>query len=67
MKNELVGWCQWRLHYHKGYNLGKYGPNNDGVDNDFGNKTDEVVRQFQRDNYLKDDGIIGYNTVSILF
>ena len=67
MKNDLVGWCQWRLHYHKGYYLGNYGPNKDGIDNDFGNKTDEVVRQFQRDNYLSDDGVIGYNTVSILF
>ena len=67
MKNDLVGWCQWRLHYHKGYYLGDYGPNKDGIDNDFGKKTDEVVRQFQRDNYLSDDGVIGYNTVSILF
>ena len=67
MENHLIGWCQCRLKYHKGYDLGNYGPNGDGVDDKFYGKMDEVVRQFQRDNGLTDDGIIGYNTISILF
>ena len=67
MKNQLVGWCQNRLHYHKGYYLGEYGPNHDGVDNDYGSMTASVVGQFQRDNNLAADEIIGYDTVSILF
>lgn len=67
MTNSLVGWCQGRLKYHKGYDLGNFGPNGDGVDNNFGSKTDQVVYQFQIDNGLDPDRIIGYNTVSILF
>lgn len=72
MKNALVGWCQSRLHYHKGYYLGNYGPNGDGVDCDYGSMTASVVGQFQRDNlewnpYLEVDEIIGFDTISLLF
>lgn len=67
MSNHLVGWCQCRLKWHKGYDLGTSGINHDGVDDDFGSKTEEVVLQFQRDNNLEVDGIIGYNTISLLF
>lgn len=67
MKNHLVGWCQCRLRYHKGYGLGDSGINHDGVDDDFGPKTKEVTEQFERDNGLKVDGEIGYNVVSLLF
>ena len=77
MKNPLVGWCQDRLHYHKGYYLGKYGPNEHGVDNDFGSMTASAVGQFQRDNKewfkklygkdLEDDEEIGHDTITILF
>lgn len=67
MKNHLVGWCQCRLKYHKGYDLGNYGVNHDGVDDDFGSMTASVVGQFQRDNGLDADEIIGYDTISILF
>ena len=67
MKNHLVGWCQCRLKYHKGYDLGTSGVNNDGVDDCFGSTTESVVGQFQRDNNLDDDNIIGYNTISLLF
>ena len=72
MYNNLVGWCQCRLKYHKGYDLGKTGPNEDGVDNDFGAKTEQVTYQFQLDNQvwnpnLKADKIIGHDTISILF
>lgn len=77
MKNPLVGWCQARLKYHKGYYLGDTGPNGDGVDNDYGSITASVVGQFQRDNIewfkklygkeLEVDEIIGYDTITILF
>lgn len=77
MSNPLVGWCQSRLKYHKGYYLGDYGPNHDGVDNDYGPMTASVVGQFQRDNkewfkklYNKElevDETIGYDTITILF
>ena len=77
MKNPLVGWCQARLKYHKGYYLGDTGPNGDGVDNDYGSITASVVGQFQRDNKewfkklygkeLEVDEIIGYDTITILF
>lgn len=77
MSNPLVGWCQSRLKYHKGYYLGTTGPNHDGVDNDYGPMTASVVGQFQRDNkewfkklYNKElevDETIGYDTITILF
>jgi GH25 family lysozyme M1 (1,4-beta-N-acetylmuramidase) len=35
MKNNLIGWCQCRLRYHKGYDLGTSGINQDGVDDCF--------------------------------
>ena len=64
MKNALVGWCQNRLRYHKGYSI--------GIDNIYGSETKSVVTQFQKDNKaynpnLAVDGIIGYDTISILF
>jgi peptidoglycan hydrolase-like protein with peptidoglycan-binding domain len=34
------------------------------VDNIFGNNTEYAVRQFQRDENLDDDGIVGFNTWS---
>jgi len=36
------------------------------IDGDFGNKTDEVVRRFQKDANLKDDGIVGNGTWAAL-
>lgn len=67
MENNLIGWCQCRLRYHKGYDLGNSGINHDGVDDIFEETTQNVVTQFQRDNNLEIDGIIGYDTISILF
>ena len=67
MKNNLIGWCQCRLKYHKGYELGTSGINQDGVDDDFGQITHDVVMEFQYDNGLMQDGIIGYDTISLLF
>ena len=58
-RNELVKWCQERLRAHKGYSI--------GIDGIYGTETERVVRQFQRDNGLINDGIIGKNTISILF
>ena len=72
MENPLVEWCQKRLKYHKGYDLGKY-----DCDGKYGNDTEKVVIQFQKDNQewfkklynrkLEVDGIIGYDTITILF
>ena len=64
MQNALVGWCQNRLKYHKGYSL--------AIDNIYGSETKSVVKQFQIDNRpynpkLQVDGIIGRDTISILF
>ena len=68
MKNHLIGWCQCRLKYHKGYDLGDSGVNRDGVDDCFGYMTASAVGQFQRDNNLEPvDEIIGYDTISLLF
>lgn len=46
----------------KGYNLGKY-----GADSIFGNATLKAVKQFQKNNGLKDDGIVGEKTWNKLF
>ena len=67
MTNHLVGWCQCRLKYHKGYDLGTSGITRDGVDDVFGSKTDSVTYQFQIDNGLTPDRIIGHDTIYLLF
>lgn len=67
MENNLIGWCQCRLKYHKGYDLGTSGINHDGVDDCYGKTTENVVYEFQNDNNLNADGIIGYDTISLLF
>lgn len=45
----------------RGYDLGSY-----GADGDFGNKTLEAVKKFQKDNGLAVDGIVGVNTWAAL-
>lgn len=60
-RNSLVKWCQDRLINHKHYTI-PYGA--DGV---FGSGTENIVKQFQRDNRLAVDGIIGKNTINLLF
>lgn len=49
-----------------GYDLGPYGPAKDGIDGDFGKKTDAAVRAFQKDNGLTVDGIVGPKTWAAL-
>lgn len=58
-RSSLVKWCQGRLRNHKGYSI--------GIDGIYGAETERVVKQFQQDNGLTADGIIGKNTISILF
>jgi len=41
-----------------GFNLGSW-----GADGDFGNATDIAVKQFQKDNNLLVDGVVGENTI----
>ena len=53
MCGNLVKWTQYALN-QCGYNL--------VVDGIFGHKTDEAVREFQRDNDLTVDGIVGIKT-----
>ena len=44
-----------------GYNLQPY-----GADGDFGKKTEEAVREFQRDHGLEQDGIVGPKTLAAM-
>ena len=53
MCGNLVKWIQYALN-QCGYNL--------VVDGIFGHKTDEAIREFQRDNDLTVDGIVGIKT-----
>lgn len=44
----------------KGYNLGKFGPNHDGIDGHYGAATENAVAAFQEDMELQNrDGIVG--------
>lgn len=45
-----------------GYNLGTYGDNKDGIDGDYGSKTVNAVRAFQKKVNIKVDGICGPKT-----
>ena len=44
-----------------GYSLPKY-----GADGDFGNETDAAVKQFQKDNKLFQDGVVGSKTYAAI-
>lgn len=57
MKNDHVLWLQNRL-YELGYKIDR--------DRKFGPKTKEVVKQFQRDRKLDDDGYVGTDTTKEL-
>ena len=45
-----------------GYNLGTYGDNKDGIDGEYGTKTVNAVRAFQKKVNIKVDGICGPKT-----
>jgi peptidoglycan hydrolase-like protein with peptidoglycan-binding domain len=49
-----------------GYNIGNTGPNGDGVDGKFGEKTKAAVKKFQTSKNLYSDGIVGDNTAGAL-
>lgn len=57
---EYVTLLQTKL-MQKGYDLGKY-----GIDGDFGSATLKAVKQFQSDNGLTVDGVVGKNTWAAL-
>lgn len=53
----------------RGYNLGKYGPNKDGIDGVFGtstSKTSKAVKDFQKASSISVDGKVGKNTAHAL-
>ena len=49
-----------------GYDIGTAGPNGDGIDNNFGTKTDAAVRDVQKNGGVKIDGQVGKNTTPLL-
>jgi hypothetical protein len=49
-----------------GYNLGNTGKSKNGVDGDFGNLTDTAVKDIQKNNRLKETGIVGINTAKAI-
>ncbi|MGI9524577.1 MAG: peptidoglycan-binding domain-containing protein [Hyphomicrobiaceae bacterium] len=58
LRGEAVRELQEALVYY-GYDVG-------GVDGAFGRGTDAALRQFQRDNNLDDDGILGDQTAAAM-
>lgn len=57
-KGNGVRWVQWQLNKRFGYNV--------DIDGSFGDQTDEVVRAFQRQFGLEDDGRVGPKTKEVL-
>lgn len=49
-----------------GYDLGNFGPNNNGVDGKYGPKTEEAVKEFQSDAGIKVDGLFGPESLEAL-
>ena len=59
-KGQYVTLLQTKL-IQRGYDLGKW-----GADGDFGNQTEKAVREFQHNNGLTEDGIVGAATWAAL-
>lgn len=49
-----------------GYDLGNYGPDRNGVDGQFGAKTDKAIKDLQKKHGLLVDGIVGPKTKELL-
>jgi len=71
-KKKLVEVVQRMLKRLEKYDLGTAGPEGDGVDGNFGDSTENAVKQFQEDhkdwdsNALKVDGLVGPDTADAL-
>ncbi len=63
--NDLVGEIQTML-VGLGKDIGDFGPKKDGVDSKYGKYTMNGIREFQKENGLKEDGITEKNTYSKL-
>lgn len=64
-KEAVVGSIQNNLKA-MGYDIGTAGPNGNGIDNNFGTKTDAAVRDVQKNGGVKIDGQVGKNTTPLL-
>jgi len=51
---------------HYGYDLGNFGPNKNGVDGKYGDKTVTAVKEFQKDAGIKVDGLFGPESLKAL-
>ena len=49
-----------------GYDLGAYGPNKDGIDGNYGNRTLSAIKSFQTKNGIKSTGWVGTVTAPLL-
>lgn len=65
-KGRDVGMAQWAL-LDMEYDLGETGPNHDGVDGDFGKKTEDAVNSLKEAIGLATDGAIDEDVWQILF
>lgn len=65
-KGRDVGMAQWAL-LNMEYDLGETGPNHDGVDGDFGKKTEDAVNSLKEAIGLATDGAIDEDVWQILF
>ena len=64
-KGAAVKWIQWQLRCC-GLDIGHSGTHRDGIDGDFGQKTDQAVRKFQLSRGLYVDGEVGKQTRAAL-
>jgi hypothetical protein len=65
-KNQQVGAWQRALK-SLGYDLGTYGTNKDGIDNEFGSKTETATKEFQKASGLPQTGIVDAATAAAMW